>query len=205
MANLAVLRSHVRILKRGCLSSEQERPSLPLKGWLYLWTFTLPTDTAEFLPVQAMWRNWYNAARRDLPYVRGLRVFEVSPAGRWHVHFVSVERWSVQAIRGHASRYGFGRVHVRRIPAIKGGYIAKYITKMRVREDCKGSKLMSAFGFPGVIRASSIVSRDTWVDYVLKVTPQASGQFTPWHLRRNAAIKIWQDSLRDSPQQQNSD
>jgi len=195
LANLAVLRSYSRILRLGPLQSEQERPSLPLKGWVYLWTFTLPTETAEFLPLTMTWSRWYNSARRDLPYLRGVRVFEVSIADRWHVHFVSVERWSVQAIRSHALRYGFGRVNVRRIPAIKAAYVAKYITKMRARVDCKGGRLMSAFGFPNIVKASDIVTTSTWNDYVIKVTPQAPGQHTPWHMRVANAKKIWQESL----------
>lgn len=195
LCSLAVLKAEITRPRSGILSSQWE-PVLPLTGWVYLWTFTLPDSEATLTALQQRWRSWSANWKRDLPYWRGVRVFEVSIAGRWHVHVVGVERFCVMSIRGHAQRYGFGRVNVKRIPAMKAGYVAKYLVKMRDRAECEGVRLAACFGFHGV-KVGDIEITDTWSKYVLEHTPQAEGQFTPWHMRESVALKRWLDSTRN--------
>jgi hypothetical protein len=48
-----------------------------------------------------------------------------------HVHLVT-NRWiNVNIARQLAKRGGWGRIHVMRIPAARGPYLAKYLTKER--------------------------------------------------------------------------
>jgi len=194
MANLAVLRAETRILRNGFLTSE-ETPRLPLKGWVYLWTFTLPDSEATLSALSERWRNWARNWRRDIPYWRGVRVFERSPVLRWHAHVVGVERFCVMTIRGHAQKYGFGRVHVKRIPAMKAGYVAKYLVKMRRLEETNNVRLAAAFGFKG-ISGSDIEVEDTWTDYICKHSPTAPNMFVPFYQRRETALKYWLASTR---------
>jgi len=199
LSNLAVLRSQARELKHGFLSSPLESASLPLKGWVYLWTLTVPNTDATLSRIRSCWTALTLNRKRDIPWFRGVRVFEPSPTGRWHVHIVTVERWNVHCLRSYALKYGFGRLNVKRVPPDKAGYVAKYLLKSRRLQESKGAQLAATFGFKGV-RSDDIVTTCSWVDYVLKVTPQAPGQLCPWHLRQMQAKKIWQASLSDAPQ-----
>lgn len=196
LANLALLRAESRTLRFGFLESP-ETPRLPLQGWVYLWTFTLPGDASALELLQRTWIAWAKKFNRDVPRWRGFRVFELSPGGRWHVHVVTVERFNVSSIRSHAVKYGFGRVHVRRIPPEKAPYIAKYLGKQKRLPEVKNCRLAGPFGFRG-ISLTKIVTVDTWFDFVLKSTPQASGQFNPWFIRDRQARKIWLESLGPS-------
>lgn len=196
LACLALLQSEARVLRCGFLRSE-ESPRLPLTGWVYLWTFTLPGDASQVKLLQSTWLAWAKNFNRDLPLWAGFRAFEKSPGGRWHVHAVTVTRFNVLKIRSHATKYGFGRVNVKRIPSSKAGYVAKYLGKQKSLPEAKGVRLGGPFGFKGV-SFSDIVVKDTWRDYVLSHSPQAPGQFTPWHLRDVVARKHWLESLGSS-------
>jgi len=190
LCNLAMLRSTSRIIRHGCLTTDLESPSLPLKGWVYLWTLTLPTPDVTALQVASAWRSLRKNSLQDIPWFRGVRVFEPSPTGRWHVHIVTVERWNVRSLRSYALKHGWGRLNVKRIPANKASYVAKYLVKSRMRDDAKGVQLAATFGFKG-IRQSDIEVEDTWSREIIRRTPQATGQFTPWLLRKVAATKAW--------------
>lgn len=196
LACLAVLKSEANALRCGFLESKST-PRLPLTGWVYLWTFTLPEEASQIVLLQSTWLAWGKNLRRDIPHWRGFRAFEKSPAGRWHVHAVTVERFNVSMIRSHAMKYGFGRTNVRRIPASKAGYVAKYLAKQKRLPEAKGVRLAGPFGFKGV-SFSDIVTKDTWRDYILKHTHVAEGQFYPWIHRDKAARSVWLESLGPS-------
>jgi len=189
VANLAVLKSETDVLRHGFLESRQS-PRLPLTGWVYLWTFTLPDQIADLSKLLESWRAFALYMRIRYPKWAGVRVFEISPGGRWHVHAVTVRRYDVRGVRQLAQRYGFGRVNVKRVPASKAAYIAKYLAKMRKHREAKQTRLAGCFGFKGV-PLSSIVTKDTWRQYVLDKTPVAVGQFVPWSSRKERAMKIW--------------
>jgi len=201
LANLALLKSETRTIRQGFLESRPE-PSLPIKGWAYLWTFTLP-GAASLQNCLTTWKAWSAHRARDIPYFRGVRCFEPGTlSGRWHVHVVGVERFCVMTIRQHAKKYGWGRVNVRRIPATKAGYIAKYVTKSR--RACKGGgvKLMGLVGFGKLkgISASDILVQDDWHDEILRVTAHMNAggdRFFPWKHRENYALQAWLNSTRN--------
>ena len=89
-----------------------------------------------------------------------VRVLESgSKGGRWHYHCVTPDRWNVNEIREAAERYGFGRINVKRIPADRAKYVAKYLNKGVRGKLPKGQRRWACVGFKGVavnrVRASS--------------------------------------------------
>lgn len=197
MANLAVLKAEVTRPKHGFLQSDWPA-KFPLTGWVYLWTATLPANETTLPQLQQKWDRWSKKRSRDLPGFAGVRCFEPSPVYRWHAHWITVNRFNVNGVRQHMQAYGFGRINVKRIPAAKAVYIAKYVTKSKRMPEAHGAQLLATFGFKAIKRSDLIVT-DTWTDYVLRVTPQPDGQFTPWFQRHAKAVKIWQKSLDLSP------
>jgi len=195
LASLARLTADELTLKHGFLTSRPE-PTLPLSGWVYLWTFTLPTGTASLTELQAAWLSFMHHRARDIPQFRGLRVFEPSPTMRWHVHAVVVKRCDVTTIRKHALKCGFGRINAKRIPASKATYILKYLSKSRWLGE-GGARLVACFGFKGMpLRKMRRV--DDYLRWVLDETPfmqPGGGRFFPWHQREEAAWKVWRSRL----------
>lgn len=115
----------------------------------YLWTLTVPEDG---LPVREVSRRWHSFSVELVRefHVSGVRVFELHPGGHgWHIHFVvpSGNRLPVRRVREISTRLGFGRIHVKRIPAEAAVYIAKYLGKGFNRGELgKGVRLWSPFG-----------------------------------------------------------
>jgi len=123
----------------------------------HLWTFTFPDDVS---PVEAA-RRWRLFVRWLVETERVcVRVLESGTlGGRWHYHCVTPDRWDVNEIREATDRYGFGRINVKKIPADRAKYVAKYLNK-GVRGDLpKGQRRWACVGFKGVavnrVRASS--------------------------------------------------
>jgi len=189
LANLARLQAEAKTLRHGFLVSPVT-PSLPLRGFLYLWTFTLPDQTATLSGLATAWKKLMHHRARDFPSFRGVRVFEPSPTERWHVHCLTVTRLDVNVLRQYSQKFGFGRINVKRIPADKAAYVTKYILKSHHFCGTEGRRMFAPFGFKG-ISPKNIISSDTWTDYVIRNTPQPSGQFCPWHLRADKALHFW--------------
>lgn len=193
LATLARLDAQLKRPKVSFLEGEY-LPTLPIRGWVYLWTFTLPEDQT-FTRLSESWSDLLNQRARDFPSLRGFRVFESSPTGLWHCHMLTLERIDVEPLRSYAQRFGFGRVNVKRIPGSKCSYVCKYLWKSRLRCGVKGAKISAAVG----VRACAekdIDTRSTWDDYVSTVCPSAVGISEPWHLRQSRALKIWLDSTK---------
>lgn len=113
------------------------------QGWAYLWTLT----TADKIDLKELSRRWRKVIWNG--FTPCVRVFERHPGGHgYHVHFVTAERLDVNELRSRTAEAGFGRIHVRRIPGARAGYIAKYLTKQR---GCSpGIRMWSCVGFKGV-------------------------------------------------------
>ena len=77
--------------------------------------------------------------------LQGLRVFELHEEHGLHVHLVTNSFIDVSRARALAEKAGWGRIHVKRIPAERVSYLAKYLSKERV-ECLKRWRLWAAFG-----------------------------------------------------------
>ena len=98
------------------------------KEKLYFWTFTF----AEVLDIKATRKRWNHLLtllRRRYPKLCGLRAFELHEEHGLHVHLVTNAWIDVNEARAMAKKAGWGRIHVKRIPAEKASYLGKYLTK----------------------------------------------------------------------------
>jgi len=92
-----------------------------------------------------------------------MNFFEPHPGGHgWHVHAVAVRRYDVRMIRQLATISGFGRIHVKVIPASQAWYVLKYVTKSSFTRqgETKGRRLWGCSGFRG-FPASKVVIHDS--------------------------------------------
>jgi len=122
--------------------------------YAYLWTLTTP-DVCEAGEVLRRWAKLTKKWR-----IKCFRVLERHPKGHgWHIHFISVDRYDVREVRERATKAGFGRIHVLRIPARKAHYVVKYLVK--ALRQSTGRRLWACVGFKGV-RASDVIIVDTF-------------------------------------------
>jgi hypothetical protein len=115
------------------------------KEKLYFWTFTF----AEVLDVKDTRKKWnylLTLLRRKYPKLCGLRAFELHEEHGLHVHMVTNGWIDVNEARARAIKAGWGRIHVKRIPAEKALYMGKYLTKEDRAPCLKGWRLWAAFG-----------------------------------------------------------
>ena len=117
-------------------------------AWCYLWTFTFADDVS---PDEAA-RRWRLFVRWLIETERKcVRVLESgSQHGRWHYHCVTPDRWDVNEIREAAARHGFGRINVKKLPAARAKYVAKYLNKDARGTLSKGLRRWACVGFDGV-------------------------------------------------------
>lgn len=112
-----------------------------------LWTFTVRNKQPPRLTA-SMW----SLLQRDL--VRGLhfqavRVFELHPGGHGlHVHAVTPHFYPVDFVRCITNAHGWGRIHVKCIPACAASYVAKYLSKQfwRPYKELRGMRLWACVG-----------------------------------------------------------
>jgi hypothetical protein len=115
------------------------------KEKLYFWTFTF----AEVLDVKDTRKKWnylLTLLRRRYPKLCGPRAFEMHEEHGLHVHLVTNSRIDINEARGLAKKAGWGRIHVKRIPASKAAYLGKYLSKEHRWPCFKGWRLWAAFG-----------------------------------------------------------
>ncbi|HEX4139655.1 MAG TPA: hypothetical protein VHY09_04860 [Candidatus Methylacidiphilales bacterium] len=115
------------------------------KEKLYFWTFTF----AEVLAVKSTRKKWnylLTLLRRRYPKLCGLRAFELHEEHGLHVHLVTNGWIDVNEARVMAVKAGWGRIHVKRIPAEKALYMGKYLSKEDRAPCLKGWRLWAAFG-----------------------------------------------------------
>ncbi|NRB76675.1 MAG: hypothetical protein HRU46_20125 [Verrucomicrobiales bacterium] len=131
-------------MKKTQVAFQMSTERLAERGKLYFWTFTF----AEKLDIKETRRRWnylLTLMRRRWPNLCGLRVYELHKSHGLHVHLLTDSYLDVNAARSMAHKAGWGRIHVKRIPASKAGYLGKYLSKER--PPCfQGWRLWAAFG-----------------------------------------------------------
>lgn len=153
--------------KWACIFSLQ---TLVNNGWAYLWTLTTP-DEVDLTELSQRWRKliWNG-------FTPCVRVFEKHPGGHgYHVHFVTATRLKVEDLRPKAKAAGFGRIHVKRIPASRAVYVAKYLTKQR--STARGVRLWSCVGFVGSKAKNINMESTEWDDlkFIMSRYPAPAG------------------------------
>lgn len=162
LSSLAVLQSYGE--EEPSESTIQQSPTLPLTGWLYLWTFTFP-DVTTLEQCSKRWTLLNKRLRNMKLRVQWMRFLEPHPNGHgWHVHTAAVHRYDVTMIRPLAEKFGFGRLNVIRIPSSKAYYLLKYVTKYKRASSDGRFRLWACCGFRGVT-VSSVRAFDSWADY----------------------------------------
>src|ERR1019366_2874179 len=116
--------------------------------YCHLWTYTFEND----VPPKGAARRWRLFVRWHVETGRKcVRVLESGGwHGRWHYHCVTPERWKVDEVREAAERYGFGRINVKRLPANRAHYVAKYLGKQNRGNLPPGQRRWACVGFEGV-------------------------------------------------------
>ncbi|MEY2486179.1 MAG: hypothetical protein QOH39_1827 [Verrucomicrobiota bacterium] len=111
---------------------------------LFMWTFTFK-DMLNVKDTRKRWNYLLTLLLRAWPMLQGVRVFELHEEHGLHVHLVTNSFIDVNRARLLAEKAGWGRIHVRRIPAERVGYLAKYLSKDRP-ECLKRWRLWAGFG-----------------------------------------------------------
>jgi hypothetical protein len=97
---------------------------------LFLWTFTFK-DLLAVKETRKRWNHLLTLLLRTWPELQGLRVFELQEEHGLHVHLITNRFIDVNRARELATRAGWGRIHVARMPREHAGYLAKYLSKER--------------------------------------------------------------------------
>ena len=100
------------------------------KQQLFLWTFTF-RDLLSVKDTRKRWNHLLTLLLRTWPSLQGLRVFELHENHGLHVHLITNQFIDVNLARELATRAGWGRIHVVRMPSGHAGYLAKYLSKER--------------------------------------------------------------------------
>lgn len=143
----------------------------------HLWTYTFADD----VPPKEAARRWRLFVRWHVDTGRKcVRVLESgSLNGRWHYHCVTPERWNVNEVRQAAERYGFGRINVKRLPAEKAHYVAKYLAKQNRSNLPPGQRRWACVGFQGV-PVNRVEASSTTI-YVPKIWEGKPYTAVVWH------------------------
>ena len=144
------------------------------KEKLYFWTFTF----AEVLDIKATRKRWNHLLtllRRRYPKLCGLRAFELHEEHGLHVHLVTNAWIDVNEARAMAKKAGWGRIHVKRIPADKACYMGKYLTKENRAPCFKGWRLWAAFGSWDWTKVKDVQFQSEFGD-ILRVIIAAKGK-----------------------------
>lgn len=163
-------------------------------GYAYLWTLTTP-EVVDLQGLSNLWRKliWNG-------FTPCVRVFEKHPRGHgYHVHFVTKERLDVNDLRCKTQAAGFGRIHVKRIPAKKAEYIAKYLTKQR--SNVRGVRMWSCVGFKGTKAKDIVIESKEWDDIKLVMSNYPAPAGYNFYARLDLAKqRLWKykvEAMRD--------
>jgi len=118
--------------------------ALSKPGPLFQWTFTFEEVVAAKI-ARKRWNHLLTLLLRSWPTLQGIRVFELHEEHGLHVHAIVNQRIDVNVVRELATQAGWGRVHVKQIPAYQASYIGKDLTKKRA-PFLRGWRLWAAFG-----------------------------------------------------------
>lgn len=131
-------------MKKTQVAFQMSTERLAERGRLYFWTFTFK-EKLDITETRKRWNHLLTLMKRKWPKMCGLRVFELHQSHGLHVHLLTDRFIDVNTARTLAARAGWGRIHVKRIPATKAGYLGKYLSKERP-ECFKRWRLWAAFG-----------------------------------------------------------
>jgi hypothetical protein len=131
-------------MKKTQIAFQMSTERLAERGRLYFWTFTFK-EKLDIVETRKRWNHLLTLMKRRWPNLCGLRVYELHKSHGLHVHLLTDRFIDVNTARTLASRAGWGRIHVQRIPATKAGYLGKYLSKERP-ECFKRWRLWAAFG-----------------------------------------------------------
>jgi len=131
-------------MKKTQVAFQMSTERLAERGPLYFWTFTFK-EKLDITETRKRWNHLLTLMKRKWPQMCGLRVFELHQSHGLHVHLLTNRYIDVNTARTLAARAGWGRIHVKRIPATKAGYLGKYLSKERP-ECFKRWRLWAAFG-----------------------------------------------------------
>lgn len=171
---------------------------------LHFWTWTFPTPLFDRNEAQRRWNSYATGWLRRYLGARGPIVWERHRSGAWHLHGVTVDKWTLpgrwverngrwrfhgdlatkarwRLVRDAASRHGFGRVQVTpaRNPEAVPRYLAKYITAAlsQRRAVDKGRRFTGFLGYIHKDQEGNRISQRT-----------TSTRFA-WHSRRATATR----------------
>lgn len=163
------------------------------RGRIYFWTFTFKKVHPDWYYPKAWYALQHSLGRFHQGFVQGLRVVEAHSEHGLHYHALIGQRLNVHIVRRIASRYGFGRVHVKRCDSGAAFYLAKYLTP---RDKLFGPRRWGCIGgFKGVrknsIRKESCYDRnmrkvcalgrvDTYAAHVVYRASQLYGEMSEW-------------------------
>jgi hypothetical protein len=163
------------------------------KEKLYFWTFTF----AEVLSVKDTRKKWHyllTLLRRRYPKLCGLRAFELHEEHGLHVHLITNGWIDVNEARIMAKKAGWGRIHVKRIPAEGATYMGKYLTNQGRAPCLKGWRLWAAFGPWDSTKVKDVVFKSEYGNIVRGII--ATGRERRGHFFRLAlADEIYLKSL----------
>ena len=140
---------------------------------LFLWTFTFK----EVLAVKETRKRWNHLLKlllRTWPKLQGLRVFELHEEHGLHVHLLTNQFIDVKRARELATRAGWGRIHVTRMPSEHAGYVGKYLSKERP-ECLKRWRLWAGFGSGWEWTKVTDVTRDTLFSRIYRTCKEWKG------------------------------
>jgi len=136
------------------------------------------------------WTAWNQRMRKAKIAVQWMRFFEPHATHGWHVHCVAVRYYDVTMIRALATKFGFGRMHVKQIPAEAAGYLLKYVTKYKRHSSDGRYRLWACCGFRGVTMAQVRVF-DSWTDYCYSQVGYAQvGKYSLAYIYKNG-LESW--------------
>jgi len=111
---------------------------------LYMWGLTF-MEVLDIKDTRKRWNHLLTLIKRQWPELCGLRVFEMHKMHGLHVHLLTNRFIDVNVMRALAKKAGWGRINVKRIPAERAAYLAKYLSKDRA-ECLKSWRLWAGFG-----------------------------------------------------------
>lgn len=137
---------------------------------LYFWTFTFVEATTLRDCATAWRRAWStrNCLYDYYPTIGGVRVFEEHPgkgdiSHGWHVHAVFDQRMDISIVKRIVSKYGFGRIDVRKTTPEGAKYLGKYLHKPRPSY-AKGTRLWQKLGKCDAHKVSDIKIESRFTD-----------------------------------------
>lgn len=109
-----------------------------------------------------------NSGEGEYPLLKGLRVVEVHPGNNFHglshgLHFHCLfnQRICVHRVRRIAKKFGFGRIHARKVSQAEAAYLGKYLTKKQP-ELSKGARRWGTINWTNACKVRDVQIESTF-------------------------------------------